>query len=97
MPFDGYEGGLIPDVDLVPLIHAAWVNTEPGLNEFKRSNMCMACSNCKHRAGKYKYKTYRYCPWCGAKMDIPVAKVDVQDDFAKTITFVGKIVRNKNG
>ena len=55
--------------ELVPLIHAAWVDTEPGKADWKKGDMCMACSNCKHRAGKYKHKTYRYCPWCGAKMD----------------------------
>lgn len=27
------------------------------------------CSCCGHRAGRYKYKTYKFCPWCGAKMD----------------------------
>lgn len=64
-----YEGGFLPPYDLVPLIHAAWVDTEPGKAEWKKGNMNMACSNCKHRAGKYKHKTYRYCPWCGAKMD----------------------------
>ena len=55
--------------ELAPLIHAAWVDTDAGKNEFHKGNLCMVCSNCKHRAGKYKHKTYRYCPWCGAKMD----------------------------
>ena len=27
------------------------------------------CSCCGHRAGRYKYKTYKFCPWCGAKME----------------------------
>lgn len=67
---EGYEGGFLPPYDLVPLIHAAWVDTEPGKAEWKKGDMCMSCSNCKHRAGKYKHKTYRYCPWCGAKMDL---------------------------
>jgi NADH pyrophosphatase NudC (nudix superfamily) len=62
---DGYPA----EPELVPLIHAAWVDTEPHLSEWKKDGMCMACSNCKHRAGKNKHKTYRYCPWCGAKMD----------------------------
>ena len=62
---DGYP----EEPELVPLIHAAWVDTEPGTAEWRKGDMCMACSNCKHRAGKYKHKTYRYCPWCGAKMD----------------------------
>lgn len=62
---DGYPEA----TELVSLIHAAWVDTEPRLPEWKKDGMCMVCSNCKHRAGKYKHKTYRYCPWCGAKMD----------------------------
>ena len=28
------------------------------------------CSCCGHRAGRYKYKTYKFCPWCGAKMEV---------------------------
>jgi len=62
---DGYP----EEPELVPLIHAAWVDTDAGKNEFHKGNLCMVCSNCKHRAGKYKHKTYHYCPWCGAKMD----------------------------
>ena len=85
------------DDELVPLIHAAWIDADAHLPTWKKSNMCMYCSNCKHRAGQNKYRTYRYCPWCGAKMDIPVARVNVQDDFVKTITFVGKIMRNEDG
>ena len=76
----------------IPLIHAAWVDTEPGIPEWKKSNMNMVCSNCKHRAGKHKHKTYRYCPWCGAKMDIPVAKPErIEDDLVREITFIGKL------
>ena len=92
---DGYEGGFLPPYDLVPLIHAAWVDTEPGKAEWKKGNMNMACSNCKHRAGKYKHKTYRYCPWCGAKMDIPSPKHTPvnEDGEVKVFTFTGQIKR----
>ena len=57
--------------------------------------MCFYCSNCKHKAGKYKHKTYKYCPWCGAKMVIPVtpAKTIKNADTIKTYTFVGVIKR----
>lgn len=88
----GYEGGFLPPYDLVPLIHAAWVDTEPHLTEWKKSNMNMACSNCKHRAGKYKHKTYRYCPWCGAKMDLEerIEAYECPDDNTVSIlTFFG--------
>lgn len=84
--------GGFPETEWVRLIHAAWVDTEPGKAEWKKGNMNMACSNCKHRAGKYKHKTYRYCPWCGAKMDIPVAKPErIADELVREITFVGKL------
>ena len=85
---DGYP----EEPELVPLIHAAWVDTEPGIAEWKKGDMCRACSNCKHRAGKYKHKTYHYCPWCGAKMDIPVARPErIADELVREITFVGKL------
>lgn len=79
--------------ELVPLIHAAWVDTEQGIAEWNKGNMNMACSNCKHRAGKYKHKTYRYCPWCGAKMDIPSPKHTPmnEDGEVKVFTFTGQI------
>jgi len=64
-----YEGGFLPPYDLVPLIHATWVDTQPNLPEYRKNNRNMACSNCKRFAGRYKHRTYRYCPWCGAKMD----------------------------
>ena len=67
---DGYEGGFLPPYDLVPLVHAMWIDTEPNLPEYKKSNRNMACSNCKRLAGRYKHRTYRYCPWCGARMDM---------------------------
>ena len=97
---DGYEGGFLPPYDLVPLIHAAWVDTEPGKAEWKKGNMNMACSNCKHRAGKYKHKTYRYCPWCGAKMDAEIraeayGEPSIFDDETKIVTFNGVFVPEK--
>ena len=35
----------------------------------QNNNNPWKCSCCGHRAGRYKYKTYKFCPWCGAKMD----------------------------
>lgn len=80
------------------MIHATWIDSEPGKTEWKKGDMCMFCSNCKHRAGKYKHKTYRYCPWCGAKMDgeQPVVETPPMfDDEVRTVTFTGTIVRNE--
>lgn len=81
--------------ELVPLIHAAWIDIDPNKHEWDKDGMCYYCSNCKHRAGKYKHKTYKYCPWCGAKMDIPVAyaKTSPYDDRIKVYTFVGEFKR----
>lgn len=86
-----------PEVtELVPLTHAAWIDSQPNEHEFNKDGMCFYCSNCKHRAGKYKHKTYRYCPWCGAKMDIPVARPErVADELLHEITFVGKLSANE--
>ena len=85
---DGYPA----EPELVPLRHAAWVDTEPGIAEWKKGNMNMACSNCKHRAGKYKHKTYRYCPWCGAKMDL-IERIEAyecpDDNTVSILTFIG--------
>ena len=70
MAIDGYEGGFLPDYDLAPVIHARWVDSEPDKPDYDyhKYGMSWYCSNCKHRAGKFKHKTYRYCPWCGARM-----------------------------
>lgn len=89
--------GFPDEPELVPLIHAAWYDTEQGIPEWKKINMNMACSNCNHRAGKHKYKTYKYCPWCGAKMDILVARItpELEERF-RTYVFAGRIVQTKN-
>ena len=47
-----------------------WIDDEPDINDwsYKKGNLPRHCSVCGHRAGKYKYKTYKFCPWCGADM-----------------------------
>ena len=49
---------------------AGWVGTQPYLDDsnYKKDGMSYYCSNCKHRAGKHKHRTYLFCPWCGAKI-----------------------------
>ena len=49
---------------------AFWVDTQPHLDDFsyKKDGMSYYCSNCRHRAGKYKHRSYKFCPWCGAKI-----------------------------
>ena len=49
---------------------AFWVDTQPHMDDFdyKKDGMSYYCSNCHHRAGKYKHRSYKFCPWCGAKI-----------------------------
>ena len=49
---------------------AFWVDTQPHLDDssYKKDGMSYYCSNCRHRAGKYKHRSYKFCPWCGAKI-----------------------------
>lgn len=63
----GYDGAIdaaisivdcAPAADVQPVIHAKWIE-DYIMTKF------YICSNCK----KYKYKRYKYCPDCGAKMD----------------------------
>ena len=46
-----------------------WVDREPGTPTQHKSGMAFMCSACGHRAGKHKHLVYRYCPWCGARME----------------------------
>lgn len=61
----------IPSADVVEQKHGKWIDTEPHLKDWqqRKSGMAYYCSVCGHRAGKNKHRTYKYCPWCGAKMD----------------------------
>jgi len=56
--------------ELVARKTAFWVDTQPHMDDssYKKDGMSYYCSNCHHRAGKYKHRTYRFCPWCGAKI-----------------------------
>lgn len=61
----------VPAADVAPVRHGRWVDTEPNKRDcdYRKNGMAYYCSCCLHRAGKEKHKTYKYCPWCGAKMD----------------------------
>ena len=50
--------------------HGRWIDEDPNTPDasYRKNGMSYYCSVCGHRAGKYKHKTYRYCPWCGARM-----------------------------
>lgn len=45
-----------------------WRDTQPNTHEFKKDALSRMCTACGKLAGKHKYKTYRFCPWCGAEM-----------------------------
>jgi hypothetical protein len=54
-----------PTIDAVPVVHGRWIRDEADENWF-------ACSVCKGENGpwnKFAECTYKFCPWCGAKMD----------------------------
>lgn len=51
--------------------HGKWIDSEPDKQDldYRKNGMAYYCSCCLHNAGKYKHRTYKYCPWCGALMD----------------------------
>ena len=66
---NGMMAGILSVAPILPR-KGEWVDDEPNINDwsYKKGNMPRHCSACGHRAGKYKYKTYKFCPWCGADM-----------------------------
>lgn len=58
--------------------HGRWIDSEPNTPDFsyKKNGMAYYCSCCLHSAGKYKHRTYHFCPWCGAEMDAEPPKED---------------------
>ena len=55
-----YIESLEPAADVVPVVHARWVNYSP---------ITIKCSRCGHVIHDWRYSECRYCPNCGAKMD----------------------------
>lgn len=62
---DGAGQGILAGMNIRK---GAWIDTEPDKDKWHKSNNPWKCSCCGHRAGKDKYKTYKFCPWCGADM-----------------------------
>ena len=58
-------------IDAVPVVHGRWLEWWPGLSVIMTGEeMLWQCSVC---TAKYAEKeNYRYCPNCGAKMDLEV-------------------------
>lgn len=76
----GYDGAVlideimhgfnkIPAVDAVPVVHASWVSEVVTKKDWKgRTNhyyQPCSCSACHEPA----FREYKYCPYCGARMD----------------------------
>lgn len=68
------EVELFPSADVAPVRWGRWIvekNTFPGLN--LENNVCSECGEC---AGTWPKRLgprdkYAFCPWCGAKMEMP--------------------------
>lgn len=55
----------LPSADVVPVIHAKWLESVSFESGF------WVCSNCSFVSEAVAaYKLYNYCPNCGAKMDL---------------------------
>ena len=62
---DGAGQGILKGMEIRK---GKWIDTEPNKDRGDKGNNPWQCSCCGHRAGKDKYKTYKFCPWCGADM-----------------------------
>mgnify|MGYP000982168511 CR=1 FL=1 len=64
----------MPAADVAPVRWGRWIedkNTFPGFN--LANNLCSECGEC---AGTWPKRLdprdkYAFCPWCGAKMEVP--------------------------
>lgn len=63
-------------VDIAPVVHARWVEcdwVEPcvhGVGTIRHKNEGLKCTNCVHVFEKDLLWRDRYCPNCGARMDL---------------------------
>lgn len=59
----------IPCEDVAPMVHGKWI-----IPHWRNSTYCAYCSVCGEEAqhGEYKgvQKYYKFCPYCGARMDV---------------------------
>ena len=71
---DGFDSGLdwafrvdidnAPTIDAVEVVHGRWIMRSPLNPDSNRY-----CSNCKADISALKSLYYKFCPYCGAKMD----------------------------
>lgn len=56
-----------PTADVAPVVHGKWKETEPLMcGTYGNALWLFECSNC----GRTYFTTHKYCPSCGAKMDL---------------------------
>ena len=56
-----------PTADVAPVVHGKWKETEPLMcGTYGNAWWLFECSNC----GRTYFTTHKYCPNCGAKMDL---------------------------
>lgn len=54
-----------PTIDAVPVRHGRWYRDPTNENYF----CCSVCDGANGLWHKFAACTYKFCPWCGAKMD----------------------------
>lgn len=57
------------EVDAEPIVHSAWTRTGQSFinpNKF----LCFCCARCHHELDEHIRIEPKYCPNCGAKMDV---------------------------
>lgn len=61
----------LPDVGVAPIRHGQWIWLGPICDKFGEiEGRAFKCSACNYVLGIYhNSEFYRYCPFCGARMD----------------------------
>lgn len=57
------------DINVQPVKHGRWIDTEPEYNYERHCSAHYQCSECGRRTGIRQTRTYKFCPNCGARMD----------------------------
>lgn len=55
-----------PTIDAVPVVHAHWVSCE---DEYDDEYKCSACGGPQFFEMTPQMEGWKYCPYCGARMD----------------------------
>lgn len=60
-----------PAADVAPVRHGRWIIHQAFEGKRHNCNECIECSECNTWFGHDCYAKTNYCPYCGAKMDLP--------------------------